>query len=308
MAEQRYSNYRIIKKIASGAFGEIHMALHEETSKKVAVKVEKKKHLKQLKHEYNVYKNIHDENVDFIPRVYGYSEFVLENDLVNGMFMDLLGYSLQELFDFCEKKFSLKTVLMLGEVILTRIEYIHLKNYIHRDIKPDNFVFGREEHNRNTLFVIDFGLAKLYRNPYTFAHISPKQGKSLTGTARYASLNAHLGNEQGRRDDLESLAYCLIFFLKGRLPWQGLPGASKREKYKNICEMKERITIRELCEGLPSVFSKFLHYIKGLSFEEMPSYLYLKKLFVSAIKEHKIVNDGIFDWMIKRDILRKERF
>lgn len=307
MEEREDLNYKIVKKLASGAFGDIYMAIHEETARKVAVKVEKRRHLKQLKHEYNVYTSLYDGTTDFIPRVYGYREFFLNDEPVNGMFMDLLGYSLQELFDFCEKRFTLKTVLMLGEMILSRIEYVHFKNYIHRDIKPDNFVFGKEEHNRNKLFIIDFGLAKMYRNPYTFAHIPPRQGKSLTGTARYASLNAHLGYEQGRRDDLESLAYCLIFFMKGRLPWQGLPGASKKEKYKNICEMKERISVRELCEGLPSVFSKFLHYIKGLSFEEMPSYLYLKNLFVSAIREHKIVNDGNFDWIIKRDMMRRDR-
>lgn len=307
MLEKTLTDYRIIKKIASGAFGEIHLVLNEKTTKKMAVKIEKKKHLRQLKHEYNVYLNIYDSNVDFIPRVYCYKEFLLNDEPVNGMFMDLLGHSLQELFDFCDKRFTLKTVLMLGEMILSRIEYIHFKNYIHRDIKPDNFVFGREEHSKNNIFVIDFGLAKLYRNPYTFVHIPPKQGKALAGTARYASLNAHLGNEQGRRDDLESFVYCLVFFLKGRLPWQGLPGASKKEKYNNICEMKQKISIRELCEGLPIIFSKILHYIKGLSFEEMPSYLYLKNLFVSAMREYKIVNDGNFDWIIKKNLLKKDR-
>lgn len=307
MVEERYMNYRIMKKLSSGAFGEIYLAINEETSKKVAVKIEKKRHLKQLRHEFGVYHSLYDENIDFTPRIYGYAEFVFQNEPVNGMFMELLGHSLQELFDLCGKKFSLKTVLMLGETILTRIEYIHLKNYIHRDIKPDNFVWGRDESNKDKLFIIDFGLAKLYRNPHTFAHIPPREGKSLTGTARYASLNAHLGYEQSRRDDLESLAYCLIFFLKGRLPWQGLPGASKKEKYRNISEMKERISVRELCEGLPTVFSKFLHYIKGLSFEEMPSYLYLKNLFISALREHKISNDGNFDWTMKREVLHNDR-
>ena len=134
------------------------------------------------------------------------------------MVMDLLGPSLEDLFTFCKRKFTLKTVVMLGEQMVQRLEYLHNNHFIHRDMKPDNFLVGvgKKEY---MLYIIDFGLAKRYRDPKTGEHIPYRDNKSLTGTARYASVNTHLGIEQSRRDDLESICYILIYFLKGTLPW-----------------------------------------------------------------------------------------
>ena len=134
------------------------------------------------------------------------------------MVMDLLGPSLEDLFTFCKRKFTLKTVVMLGEQMVQRLEYLHNNHFIHRDMKPDNFLVGvgKKEY---MLYMIDFGLAKRYRDPKTGEHIPYRDNKSLTGTARYASVNTHLGIEQSRRDDLESICYILIYFLKANLPW-----------------------------------------------------------------------------------------
>ncbi len=107
--------------------------------------------------------------------------------------MDLLGRSLEDLFNFCNRKFSLKTVLVLAYELLSRIETIHVKGkLVHRDIKPENFLMGRGR-DRHTVYVIDFGLANLYQHPRTGNHIPRRDGHSLTGTARYASINAHQG-------------------------------------------------------------------------------------------------------------------
>jgi serine/threonine protein kinase len=121
--------------------------------------------------------------------------------------------------------------------MIDRIELLHRANLLHRDIKPDNFVIGRDD-KADEVFIIDFGLAKRYRDPRTHSHIPYRDDKNLTGTARYASINSHLGIESSRRDDLESLCYVLIYFAKGHLPWQGLRARSLHDKNTKIGEKK----------------------------------------------------------------------
>ena len=168
---------------------------------------------------------------------------IIEGDY-NIMIMQLLGPSLEELFNYCKRQFSLKTVLMLAIQMLERIELVQSNHFIHRDMKPDNFLIGHKKPSY--IYLVDFGLAKRFRNPKTGEHIPWKEGKNLTGTARYASLSTHLGYEQARRDDLEGLGYVLMYFLKGKLPWQGLPGRNKKEKYEKIKEKKKNTTIDAL--------------------------------------------------------------
>lgn len=161
--------------------------------------------------------------------------------------MDLLGPSLEDLFNFCSRRFTIKTVLMLADQMIGRIEFVHCKSFIHRDIKPDNFLMGIGRHC-NKLFLIDFGLAKKFRDMRTRCHISYREDKNLTGTARYASINAHLGIEQSRRDDMESLGYVLMYFNRGSLPWQGLKAATKKQKYEKISEKKMSTPVEVLCK------------------------------------------------------------
>jgi serine/threonine protein kinase len=170
------------------------------------------------------------------------------------MAMELLGPSLADLYNFCGYKFSLKTTIMIAYQLMERFEYIHSKNFIHRDVKPDNFLVGMREKS-GTVHIVDMGLAKRYYFPQQNRHISFKSGKSLTGTARYASIHAHLGEELSRRDDLEAIGYVLIYFFCGSLPWQNLPfNLSKNEKYERIKEIKLKTSTKELCKDCPREF------------------------------------------------------
>ncbi|KAL6523485.1 Casein kinase 1-like protein 3 [Orobanche gracilis] len=284
--------FKLGRKIGSGSFGEIFLATHIDTFEIVAVKIEnnKTKH-PQLLYEAKLYNIL--QGGSGIPSI----KWSGVNGDDNVLVLDLLGPSLEDLFVYCGRKFSLKTVLMLADQMITRIEFVHSKGFLHRDIKPDNFLMGLGR-KANQVYIIDFGLAKRYRDSTTNRHIPYRENKNLTGTARYASCNTHLGIEQGRRDDLESLGYVLLYFLRGSLPWQGLKAATKKQKYDKICEKKLSTPIEVLCKSHPVEFASYFHYCHSLTFDQRPDYGFLKRLFRELFAREGLEFDYIFDWTI----------
>ncbi|EED11629.1 serine/threonine-protein kinase vrk, putative [Talaromyces stipitatus ATCC 10500] len=286
------NKYRVESKIGSGSFGDIYIGFNIISGEEVAIKLEsvKAKH-PRLKHEAHVYKHlVGGVGIPFVHwfgTEYGYDVMVI----------DLLGPSLEDLFNFCNRKFSLKTVLLLADRLISRIEYIHSKSFIHRDIKPENFLTGIGKCG-NQVNVIDFGLAKLYRDPRTHSHISYSENKNLTGTARFASINTHMGVEQSRRDDMESLGYMMLYFCRGSLPWQGLKATTKKQKYKKIMEKKKTTPIEVLCRGFPNEFVIYLYYARSLGFDDKPDYSYLRKIFRDLFVRESFQDDYVFDWTV----------
>ncbi|XP_006409051.2 casein kinase 1-like protein 5 isoform X2 [Eutrema salsugineum] len=286
------SKFRLGRKIGSGSFGEIYLGTDVQTNEEVAIKLESVKTAHpQLSYESRIYRVL--QGGTGIPNMKWYG---VEGDY-NVLVMDLLGPSLEDLFSYCNRKFTLKTVLMLADQMINRLEFIHSKSYLHRDIKPDNFLMGLGRR-ANQVYIIDFGLAKKYRDSSTHRHIPYRENKSLTGTPRYASLNTHLGIEQSRRDDLESLGYILMYFLMGSLPWQGLKAGNKKQKYDKISEKKVSTSIEALCRGHPTEFASYFHYCRSLRFDDKPDYAYLKRLFRNLFIREGFQFDFVFDWTV----------
>ena len=289
-----FSKYKADSKIGQGSFGKIYSAHNINNGELFALKLEKRNSNQSLlETETYILCYLKGEGIPFI-KSFGFSgEY-------NVLVMELLGKSLETLFQENDCKFSLKTVCMLAEQMITRLEYIHKKYILHRDIKPDNFTIGKGKKS-HIIYLIDFGLSKKYKSSKgNHEHIKYSENKRLIGTARYASINALRGCEQGRRDDMESLGYVLMYFLRGNLPWQGLKVCKGEDRYKKIYEIKKNTPSDELCAGFPKQFCEYIRYTRNLGFEQEPNYDYLKKLIYNVMNKYEYNFDFLFDWGLKK--------
>ena len=302
-------NFVILHLIGQGAFGQIYISYNMRDNVAVSIKKEIKKPQKvpQLKTESKIYQSLLKINADDISgvktftqdEVQGVPKFYGAGELSDSYYliMDFLGPNLLQLFEYCGMhKFTISTVCLIALQMLNRIENLHKHNYIHRDIKPENFLIGMQE-KANIIHLIDFGLSKRFKNPKTHQHIPYREDRTLTGTARYVSINTHLGIEQSRRDDLESIGYVLVYFLKGVLPWQGLKNGNR---YTRIMEKKLQIPTEILCYGLPEELIFYLNYCKSLRFEDRPDYDYLRGLFIKLLGTCNLIY-GLTKEMLKFD-------
>ncbi len=282
--------YRLGKKIGTGAFGEIFEGTDIFDNSSVAIKLEHNSvKYPQLLFEAKLLKSIPGTGIPVMHWFGIAGEY-------NAMVMDLLGQNLEDLYNYCAKNFSLKTILMITIQMIERLKHVHDNHYIHRDIKPENFLIGKDS-TAKTIYLLDFGLAKRYRDEYTHIHIPLKENRNLTGTARYASCNAHNGLEQSRRDDMESIAYVILYFFRKKLPWQGLKCKDKNEKHAKIKEIKMSMTPEKLFEGLPQEFADYLTFVKKLGFEDEPAYKNYIQMFNRLFKAKEFEMDYIYDWV-----------
>ncbi|EDO15617.1 hypothetical protein Kpol_1006p14 [Vanderwaltozyma polyspora DSM 70294] len=312
-------HYAVGPKIGEGSFGVIFEGENilnkdndnngqQQLNQPVAIKFEpRRSDAPQLRDEFRAYRILN--GCAGIPHAYYFGQEGMHNVLI----IDLLGPSLEDLFEWCGRKFSIKTTCLVAKQMIQRVKTIHDHDLIYRDIKPDNFLISEYQRllpggkvikssatsangDPNLIYMVDFGMAKQYRDPRTKQHIPYRERKSLSGTARYMSINTHFGREQSRRDDLESLGHVFFYFLKGSLPWQGLKAPNNKLKYEKIGLTKQKLDPEELLtDSIPQQFATYLKYVRGLRFNEDPDYNYLISLM-----DEVLVNcdkDQNYDWM-----------
>lgn len=262
--------FHVTRTLGTGSFGKVVEAMDTRTRAYVAIKLEAKDaEFPQLVYEKRV--------MDELGHCRGFPACIWfgYDDVYNILIMERLNTSLEQLRTREGGNLPLDFLQHVGQQGLDRLHTFHTAGFAHRDIKPENFMMSKK-----ILYLIDFGLCKRVLNPQTGAHIAHRGGKTLAGTPRYASIHAHQGHEQSRKDDLESFMYMMVFLAKGSLPWQKSLGV----QFEDIGMCKERTDVDKLCSGLPACYRQTLLHARGLLFEDCPDYVYIKALWSGSAK------------------------
>ena len=290
-----FKKYKPIKRIGSGSFGNIYSVIRLSDKNAFAMKTEKIS---------NKFKNLESEAYILfalqgglgIPKLISYGHVKNYNILIE----TLLDKSLQNIFVTNKKECNLVDICLIGIQLLERLKWIHSKDLIYRDIKPDNFLIGIEDPN--VIYIVDFGLCKKYRSSKTGKHILPKLTGQFNGTVKYASPNAIKGKEVSRRDDLISLGYMLIFLFKRDLPWEDSFKNLDRTKYFELISLKETNGVGKLFNNIPQEFKDYIKYTRNLKFEQDPDYSYLSSLFLKIINNMNLDYRKItFSWINEKN-------
>lgn len=279
----KINKLKIIQYIDSGGCGDIYSVQDIETNEVFAIKTENL-NTKQpvLNTEIYILKRIQGAN--YFPKLISigsYSDFQYFE-------MELLGPSISKMRRILpHKKYTPFSILRLSYEMLVCIEELHKFGFIHRDIKPGNFLI--RPNRMNPICLIDFGLSSSYIDQETGRHIIYRENAGFVGTCRYASLNVHYEIEVSRRDDLISWFYSILEIANGYVPW---PGSTDRKKTE---EIKREITPEELCKNLPDEYISIYNYLIKIRFEEEPDYDFIKKQLINALNGYDFPSFR-FDW------------
>ena len=295
-----FKKYKVKKKIGQGAFGAVFLGQTIKDNESVAIKIEKRNIVKPLlKSEAFLLAGLKGIG---IPKVISFGTTKFFTVLIEPLF----GKTLFDIFIQKGKQFPIEELCLIALQVIERLETIHLQYVIHRDIKPDNFLIGKEDPN--IIYLVDFGLSKKYRSSQTGRHVKFKNTGRLTGTLRFASPNALRGGEQSRKDDLISAGYMLIYLMRKKLPWQVVKAQNSTDKYIKIYKMKKAMKPQELCQNLPNEMAEYMRYVQHLGFESNPDYNYLKKLFHHILAALNLNADKlIFSWIKQSDIKKLKK-
>ena len=263
------NRYKLLKRIGSGAFGLIFSAKNVNTNEVVAIKLEPTTQMDTLTHEAAVLMKL--SGIQGIPslRFYGVP------DHNRYMVIDLLGKSLQTVSNEHKKSVPIEIVQMYAKQMVQIIQAVHQRGFVHRDIKPPNFMtdsVSNENENKTSdkIFLIDFGMSRTYIDDKTKEHRCNKMRTTgIIGTPRYVSINVHDGNEPSRRDDLISVMYVLVYLVKGRLPWKAAASP------ESVAQMKKKILPEELFLDMPPSYLEIFKYLSTMSYEEAPKYSHI---------------------------------
>ena len=292
-----FKKFKPTKHIGQGSFSYIYEGQNIITGERVAIKLEEKRKNEPelLKSEACYLYLLRNE-----PGIVKIISFGVSNKF-NVLVEPLLGKTLYALFLENKKNFTLKDICLIAIQCLNRLESVHSKGIIHCDIKPENFVIGLKD--KRLIYLLDFNLSKKYRSDRTKNHIQFSITKTMTGTARYASINALSGLQLSRRDDLESLSYIILYFLTKKLPWQGIEAKTLAKRYKKIYNKKVELEKWEKFHQIPIEIQDFIRYCRSLKFTQDPNYKRLRNYFYDLMKKENIEEDGNFSWIIDKSIL-----
>jgi serine/threonine protein kinase len=265
-----------------GKFAQILIGVNTRSGQNVVIILENiHRPVRRVSHEASMYQRLNGS--PGIPSIYS----AVEESDYRAMVIDRLGLSLEDLFNLCNRKFTLKTVLMIGDQLLTRMELIHDKNIVHQRVEPNNFLIGCGKFE-NQIHVIDFQAAKI--------NTPSSQNEEFTGYYAFSSAQSHDGGDQQPADDLEATWNVLVYFLRGSLPWDGLRADSEQGRHLQLTEKKLR-PIKEL----PIEFDTARRYIRALKPGQRPDYSHLRYIFNELWVSEGYRHDNIFDWTDKLD-------